>query len=229
MGLLSGLRGPRREAIKRDVAQALDGVLVKTPPGHTVVVSDLDGWTVVYDINSPQEGPPPLFFGPRTVSRIGIPFKARDGFFWDLKRRRMVGDRIYDRRMAEGPSWEAVFEQIRPQLRTPDIEFGFGDFDYEFTHETNDEPRLRELLATPEIRGLIQEQPFVRLKVESIEGWLDSLVKELPADTGAVYFQDLAVIAHAGMIEDIHHLLRALVDRLIAIGSASPSPPRIFD
>ena len=229
-----GLFTSRKEVVKREIARGFDGKPVRTPEGLTVVVSDLDGWSVIFDIDSPEEGPPPLFFGPRKVSRIGIPFFARDGFVWDLKRRRLVGDRIYERRRkwsaAEGPSWEQEFERIQQQLKPPAIAFGFGDFDHEFTIETNDEAKLRELFEPREIRALVQEQPTIRLKTEQDEkGWMASLVPQLPRDVAALFFQDRALLREIDDVGSVHTLLRATIERLIALGSASPRPPRIFD
>ena len=229
-----GLFTSRLEVVKREIARAFDGTPVRTPPGHTVVVSDIDGWTVIFDIDSPEEGPPPLFFGPRKVSRIGIPFTARDTFALDIRRRRLVGDRIYERRTkwktAEGPSWELEFAQIQQRLKPPAIAFGFGDFDYEFTIETSDEAKLRELLEPREFRQLVQEQPTIRLRTEWDEkGWMPSLVPELSEDVAALFFQDRALLRDVDDVQSVHTLLRATIDRLIAVGSASPEPTRIFD
>ncbi len=229
-----GLFTSRQEVVKREIARGFEAALVRTPPGHTVVVSDVDRWTLIYDIDSPEEGPPPLFFGPRKVSRIGIPFVARDEFVWDLKRRRLVGDRIYERRRkwtaAQGPSWAEEFEQIQQRLKPPPIAFGFGDFDYEFTIETNDEAKLHELFEPKEFRDLVQAQPTIRLKTEQdSKGWLASLVPQLPGEVAALFFQDRALLRDVDDVGSVHTLLRAAIERLIALGSASPRPPRIFD
>ncbi len=229
-----GLFKSRTEVVKREIASALEGTPVLTPPGHTIIVSDVDGWNIIYDVDSPEEGPPPIFFGPRKVSRIGIPFFARDEFVWDIKRRRLVGEKIYERRTkwtaAQGPSWEQEFERIQAGLKPPAIAFGFGDFDYEFTIETSDEAKLRKLLEPRAFRDLVQEQPTIRLKTEQDEkGWLSSLVPELPRDVAALFFQDRSLLRDADDVGTVHTLLRASIERLIAIRSASPKQPRIFD
>ena len=231
MGLLSGFVGPRKETIKREVAGQFGGALVRTPPGHTVVVSKVDGWSVVFDINSPEAGPAPIFFGPRSVTRIGIPFVAQDNFVWDIKRRGLTGQQIYKRRATwvnrEGKSWEQEFQEIQPHLKTPDIAFGFGDFDYEFTIDTNDEGKLGELLAKADFREFVQEQQPLHLRVEQEEnGWLASLV-ELPYDVAVLFFQDLVTMKDVGRIQGVHELLRATMKRLVAIGSASPVSPKL--
>ena len=229
-----GLFTSRTEVIKRNIAGALAGESVRTPPGHTVVVSQVGGWSVIFDVDSPEEGPPPIFFGPRKVSRIGIPFIARDGFVWDLKRRRLVGDKIYERRTkwstAGGTSWKQEFERIQPGLKPPAIAFGFGDFDYEFTIETNDEARLHELFEPRSFRDLVQEQPTIRLRTEQDEkGWMASLVPELPEGVAALFFQDRSLLRDAADVQSVHTLLRAAIEQLVAIGSADAKPPRIFD
>ena len=229
-----GLFTSRNEVAKLAIATGLDGTPVRTPEGHTIVVSVVDGWSIIFDVDSPEEGPPPIFFGPRKVSRIGIPFTARDEFVWDLKRRRLVGEKIYERRTkwtaAQGPSWEQEFERIQSGLKPPAIEFGFGDFDYEFTIETNDEAKLRELLEPRAFRDLVQEQPTIRLKTEQDDrGWLPSLVPEIRRDVAALFFQDRSLLRDVADVQSVHTLLRAAIERLIAVGSASTKPPRIFD
>lgn len=228
-----GLFTSRTQVAKREIVSALHGTPVLTPPGHTIVVNDIDGWSVIFDVDSPEEGPPPIFFGPRKVSRIGMPFTARDGFVWDLKRRRLVGEKIYERRTkwstAAGVSWAQEFERIQPQLKPPAIAFGFGDFDYEFTIETNDEARLHELFEPRSFRDLIQEQPTIRLKTEQDEkGWMASLVPELREGVAALFFQDRSLLRDAADVRSVHTLLRAAIERLVAIGSADAKPPRIF-
>ena len=231
MGLLSGFMGPRKEAIKREVARQFGGALVRTPPGHTVVVSKVDGWNVVFDINSPDAGPVPIFFGPRAVTRIGIPFVAQDAFVWDIKRRGLTGQQIYKRRStwvnSRGKSWEQEFQEIQHHLKSPDIAFGFGDFDYEFTLDTNDEAKLGELLARADFRELVQAQQPLHLKVEQDnDGWLASLV-ELPYDVAVLFSHDLGTVKEIGGIQDVHELLRVTMKRMVAIGSASPVSPKL--
>ena len=228
-----GLFKSRTEIAKREIVGALHGTPVLTPPGHTVVVNEIGGWSVIFDVDSPEEGPPPIFFGPRKVTRIGIPFTARDGFVWDLKRRRLVGDKIYERRRKwtdpGGTSWEQEFDRIQAQLKPPPIPFGFGDFDYEFTIETNDEARLHELFEPRAFRDLVQEQPTIRLKTEQDEkGWMASLVPELRQGVAALFFQDRLLLRDAADVQSVHTLLSAAIERLVAIGSADARPPRIF-
>ena len=115
-------------------------------------------------------------------------------------------------------------------MKPPAIAFGFGDFDYEFTIETSDEAKLRKLLEPRAFRDLVQEQPTIRLKTEQDEkGWLSSLVPELPRDVAALFFQDRSLLRDADDVGTVHTLLRATIERLIAIRSASSKPPRIFD
>lgn len=231
MDLLSALIGPRKETIKLAVARQFGGPLVRTPPGHTVVVSEVDGWSVVFDVNSPEAGPPPMFFGPRSVTRIGIPFVAQDTFVWDIKRRSLTGQQIYKRRARWGTherkSWEREFRELQPDLKPPDMAFGFGDFDYEFTLDTNDEEKMGELLANADFRELVQEQQPLHLRAEQEDdGWLASLV-ELPYDVAVLFSQNHTIMKDVGRIQPVYELLRTTMKRLVAIGSASPVSPSL--
>ena len=155
-----------RHAIRKQVANRYGGTFVKTSGGHTVVVSGMSRWEVIFDNESP-DGPPMPLLGARPATRIGIPFVSRDGFTWELKRRGLIGAAIYKERQrlanSHEQTWEEAFEKVRPRLTTPTLFLGYGDFDYEFSIETSDPDKMRQLLADAVYRKCIQEQPAILL------------------------------------------------------------------
>ena len=220
-----------RHAIRKQVANRYGGTFVKTSEGHIVVVSGMSRWEVIFDNESP-DGPPMPLLGARPATRIGIPFVSRDGFTWDLKRRGMLGAVIYKerRRLARNPerTWDEAFEKVRPQLTTPDLVLGYGDFDYEFSIETSDPDKMRRLLADAAYRKSIQEQPNVFITAAREDEWLASIVDEPTRDIGVLYIHRSELVKKEDHIWDLYDLLSKTIERLAAIGSAEPVRPSLL-
>ena len=232
MGFLSALFVSRKQAIKREVAARFGGRLVPTAPGHTIVVSEVDGWSVLFDIDAPQAGPPPIFFGPRSITRIAIPYVSQDKFVLTLGRRGIVGQKIYERRIGwsseRGQTWESAFQEIQPGLTPPGVVHGFGDFDYEFFIDTNDEDEARRVLEDPGYRALVQAQRTVYIRVAPDDEWLSWLVPELAYDVSTLVFEYGKVLADIGRIQGMQGVLSATMERLVEVGAASSKRPRVF-
>jgi len=173
-----------------------------------------------------------MFFGPRPATRIGIPFVAHDDFTWELRRRRLVGQAIYRQRhrlgKSQGESWEEAFRKIQPALEPSEIALGYGDFDYEFSIETDNEEKMCELLANPELRGLLQGQRSLYLKVVRNDKWLASLVDGLPDRVAVLYFQTLGTLTDESVIGDIYQILGLMIAQMASVGSAAPPRPELF-
>ncbi len=223
-----GLFPPSRQSVKKRVAERYGGALVNTREGHTVVVNTTSCWSVIFD-NDSFDGPSIPLLGARPATRIGIPFVSRDGFTWELKRRGLIGAAIYKerRRLAGDPekTWEEHFEKVRPQLTTPDLLLGYGDFDYEFSIETNDPGKMRLLLAEPALRRHIQEQPTIFLAVALGEEWLTAIAEELSSDIGVLYIQRSELVKEDEHIQQLYGLLTRTIERMAATGSAAPVSP----
>ncbi len=231
MTLLSQLFGRSRKAVTRRVAHELHGSLVRAPSGRTVVVSEIEGWETVFDVDTP-DGEPNVFFGTPRGTRIGVPFTPRSGFTFDLKRRGLVGQALYDRRTKrpyeEARAQEVPFQEIQPLLTPPTIAFGHGEFDYEFSIETNDERLMRQLVANQGYRQLLQRYRSVHIMVEHNNEWLQSLVRPFPTQTALLYFHQPSVIGDIDRIKSAYHLLTATMERLVALDVAADRSPGLF-
>ena len=226
-----GMFRSSKQTIMKQVANRYGGTFVKTLEGHMVVVSSMSHWKVIFDNGSP-DGPPIPLLGARPATRIGIPFVSCDGFTWELKRRRMLGDAIYKKRQRlarnHEHTWEEAFEKVRPQLTTPDLVLGYGDFDYEFSIETSDPDKMRQLLADASYRKYIQEQPTVFLTAAREDEWLASIVEKVTQDIGILYVHHSELLKKENHIQNLYGLLSKTIERLVAIGSADPIRPNLL-
>ena len=95
-----------------------------------------------------------------------------------------------------------LFSDLGKFLGMQDIEVGYPEFDEAFIIKGNDESKVRDLFANPEIRQMIQAQPKIRLRVKDSEGWFGP---KFPENVDELHFQVV------GMIKDVERL-KALFD-----------------
>ena len=231
MYVMAWLFGASKQAVRRQVAQRHDGVIVRAPAGRAIVVSNRYQWQLVFDFEAP-DGPPVPLFGQRTVTQIGIPFTLRGQFVWTLRRRPTVGNAIYQRRKQwtaeEEYPWEEFIRRLQPELRPPAVALGYGDFDYEFDISTNDEGKLRELFSDPDLRRFLHAMPSVSLSALRDDEWLYSLGSGQAGDLAVLSFQHPGILKDDVKFRDIARLLETIIERLTAMGVAEPARHSLF-
>ena len=119
---------------------------------------------------------------------------------------------------------KGLFSDLGKLLGMQDIEVGDPEFDEAFIIKGNDESRVRELFADPEVRPLIQDQPKIRLEVKDSEGWFGPV---FPEDVDELHFQVVGVIKDVERLKALFDLFAAVLDRLCRIGSAYKQEPGV--
>ncbi len=229
---MAWLFGSSKRALRQRVARQHNGTLCQAPDGATFVVSARGRWNLVFDFDTP-EGPAPIpLFGQRQATRIGVPFTPRGEFAWTLRRRPIVGDAIArQRRKLEREGADALEEFVRKlqsELNPPSVPMGYGDFDYEFNIETNDEDRIRDLFADPDLRRSLQALPSVSFKATQDDEWFYWVFEEQTDNLAILYCQLAGTVDDDALLEDLSDLLEAIIVRLAAMGIAEPTRPGLF-
>lgn len=100
--------------------------------------------------------------GSTAYTRIRAPLQRKDGFQFTVFREGLIG-------------------KLDKALGAQGIELGVPDFDRDFILQSNDEARLRSLLADVKIRQLIQGQRSIRfgLKGEALLFEVQGMIKEV--------------------------------------------------
>jgi hypothetical protein len=119
---------------------------------------------------------------------------------------------------------KSVFSDLGRLLGMQDIEVGDPDFDESFIIKGNDESKVRELFANPEIRQMIQDQPKIRLDVKDSEGWFGPT---FPDDVDELHFQVVGLIKDVERLKSLFDLFAAVLDQLCKIGSAYKQRPGV--
>ena len=140
-----------------------------------------------------------------TYTRMRAPYVNPEGFRFTIYRK-------------------GIFSDLGKLLGMQDIEVGDPDFDEAFIIKGNDEFKVRDLFANPQIRQMIQAQPKIRLEVKDSEGWFGP---KFPEDVDELHFQVVGVIKDVERLKALFDLFAAVLDQLCRIGSAYKQEPGV--
>lgn len=229
---MAWLFGSSKRAIRQRVAREQNGTIAQARGGSVVVVVPRGRWHIVFDFDTPEGSPPNPFFGERRATRIGVPFTCRVPFVWALRRRPIVGDAISRQRRKlelEGEdALEAFVQRLQNELTPPAVPLGYGDFDYEFSIDTNDADKIRELLSDSDLRRSFQDLPAVSLRATQDDEWFDFVTGGQTEDLAILYCQLDGTVGDSALLQGLSDLLETIAGRLAAMGIAEPARTDLY-
>ncbi len=157
-------------------------------------------WTIVLDTYTESSGDTST-----TYTRLRAPFLNPSGFRFHLYRK--------------GP-----FSGLGKLLGMQDIEVDEPEFDEAFIIKGNDEGTVRELLANPKVRQLIQAQPRIRLEIRDNEGWFGT---KFPDDVDELHFLATGVIKDVALLKSLFALFTAVLEQLCHIRVSTKQHPGV--
>lgn len=197
MGWFSASKDEAWRELSRQIgAEFVDGGFWK---GKKVQVQS-GVWTLTLDTYTQSTGKSHV-----TYTRMRAPFVNPEGFRFTISRK-------------------SFFTGLGKRLGMQDIEVGGFEFDDDFVIKSNDETKVRELLANSQLRKLIEAQPTIRLDVKDSEGWFGP---KFPPDVDELHFQVVGVIKDVERLKELFELFAALLDRLCEIGVAHQQEPEV--
>jgi hypothetical protein len=202
MGFFGGVFGPTREEVWKELCAKIGADFVKGGfwKGDKVQAR-FKNWTITLDTYTVSTG-----HTHQTFTRMRAPFVSREEFRF----------RIYRK---------TAFSDLGKMLGMQDIEVGHSArFDEDFIIQGNDESKIRALLANPEIRRLIEEQPKIRLELRDDEGFFR---KHYPEGVDALYFQVHGVIKDVDRLKKLFDLFTEVLEELYRIGTATEEKPGV--
>lgn len=119
---------------------------------------------------------------------------------------------------------KSVFSGLGKILGMQDIEVGDPMFDHDFIVKSENESRVRLLLANPKIRDLISRQKDVNLSVRDDEGWFGT---KFPDGVDELHFAVTGIIKDIDRLTLIYELFAETLDELCRIGAAVTTPPNV--
>lgn len=90
--------------------------------------------------------------------------------------------------------------------------------------KASDENKIRELLAEPQIRELINRQPRFHLEVKDDEGWFG---KSFPEGVDELYFRVPGVIRDVDQLKGLFDVFAEVLSRLCVIGATYQGGPNV--
>jgi hypothetical protein len=153
-------------------------------------------WTVTLDLTQSGSG------RSKPSLRIRAPFHTTQGFRFSAYHRGALS---------------------RPAGSLPDMVMGSQHLDGDFALKATDESCAQALLADPSVRQLVQS--LSALDLLTITDKERKLGARLPPGVYILWFYTLKHAGGAGQIRDLFDLFCATLQRLVAIGAASPDKP----
>lgn len=201
MGLMRSLFGPSKEEIWQLFSEQVNGRFVDGGffGSDKVEVRHRD-WVVTLDTHSSGSGK-----DSHTHTRFRAPYLNRDGFVFEIYR-------------------ESIFSPLGRMLGMQDVEIGDPAFDDNFVIKTNDEVKVRALLASGEIRSLLHAQPDVQFAIREDEGWFGA---DFPDGVDELYFDAHGLITDVEQLRSVYLLFAEVLDQLCRIGSAYDDSPGV--
>ena len=193
--------GPSRKELWTQLADKIGGEYVESRWGAgDKVVATHGQWTLTLDTFIVPAGKAMIPF-----TRLRAPYINPEGFHFKIYRR-------------------GAFTELGKMLGMQDIEIGTEPFDHDFVIKSNDEERVKIMLADPELRRRLSEQPEVSLEVKDSEGWFGP---SFPDDVDELYLAVGGFIKDVAVLEGWFELFAAMLDRLCDIGSAYADDPEV--
>ena len=202
MSIMREIFGPSKKEIWRLLSEQTGAEFVEGGLfiGPDRVVAQYGDWTVTLDTYTVSTGKTST-----TYTRIRAPYVNADGFRFSIYR-------------------SGIFSDLGEFLGFQDIKIGSEDFDRDFVIKSSDEDKVRELLAEPRIRELIDRQPRFHLEVKDDEGWFG---RSFPEGVDELYFRVAGVIRNVDQLKDLFELFSEVLNRLCTIGSAYQADPGV--
>jgi hypothetical protein len=196
-----GWFGPSKDEVWRRLCQEIGAEFVAGGFWKgSKVQARVGPWTITLDTHTVSSGE-----SSETYTRIRVPYVNRDGFRFTIYR-------------------AGFLTGLGKLLGMQDIEIGDPEFDAAFVVKSNDEFKVRDLFGSPGLRGLVQDQPRIRLQVKDDEGWFAT---QFPEGVDELHFQVGGIIRDVDRLKGLFDLFAAVLDQLCRIGSAQKEDPGV--
>lgn len=201
MGLLNDVFGPSKNEIWSQLAAELGGEhkadgMMKSGG----VRCQHKQWEFVLDTCVVDSGKVT-----KQYTRMRAPFINKDGLYVKLYRKDFLTG-------------------IRSFFGMHDIKIGDDYFDEQFIIKGNNAPKIRQLLADPRLKQLIDQQPRISLEIKDDQGVFGAA---FPEGVDEIVFLAVGVMKDLDKLMGLFELFATLLERLVRIDSAYEDDPGV--
>lgn len=168
--------------------------------GQEVVRCASGEWEITVDTYAAGEGDSLV-----THTRMRAPFVNKDGLYFKISR-------------------EGLFAPIGKLLGMQDIQVGDEYFDDNFLVKGNNDEKIKLLLKSPKLKGLIQDQPDINFEIREDDGWFGTT---FPDGVDELYFECYGVLHDEKRLKALFDLFSTTLERLVQIDSAYEDDPEV--
>jgi hypothetical protein len=106
---------------------------------------------------------------------------------------------------------ESIFSGMGRWMGMQDVTIGDAFFDQQFVIQGKPEATIKAFLQDPKLKGLIQSQPDICLKIKPDDGWFS---RHYPDGVDELYFQCLGVMKDEARLKHMFELFSVAADKL---------------
>ncbi|HTQ37280.1 MAG TPA: hypothetical protein VMH77_09625 [Steroidobacteraceae bacterium] len=200
-GLLRSMFGPSKAQVWQQLSQQVHGQYLDGGwMAKDKVVARSGPWTITLDTYTVSTGKSSI-----TYTRLRAPYVNPDNFRFLICR-------------------SSIFTPLAEMLGITDVAIGDPVFDKDFVTKSADPAKLKSLLADAELRGLLMQQPKIRLEVRDSEGWFGA---SFPPDVDELCFTAIGVIKDLQLLKGLYDLFGRTLHLLCQLGSAYERDPDV--
>lgn len=201
MGFLRSVFGPSQNEIWGQIAADIGGDYIDKGFWSTNELRYRHGeWELLLDTYTVSNGK-----SSTTFTRMRAPFVNKDGLYFKIYR-------------------EGLFSSMGRFFGMQDLEVGDPYFDDAFVIKGNNLDKIRELLADPDLKKLIDHQSRISLEVRDDEGWFGG---DFPEGVDELYFQRVGVMKDVSELKSLFQLFCLALHRLVRIDFAYENDPNV--
>ena len=201
MGLLRDIFGPSKNEIWSQIAAEVGGEFKKDGAMKSGGIRcQHQQWELILDTFVVSNGK-----SSTPYTRMRAPFVNKDDLYFKIYRK-------------------SIFTGIRSFFGMHDIEIGDPYFDDEFVIKGNNAQKIRELLADPQLKDLMNRQPRISLEIKDDEGFFGT---RFPEGVDQLVFQAVGVMKDVENVKEIFELFAVVLERLVRIDSAYEDDPGV--
>lgn len=195
MGFLSALFGPSRDEVWAQLCTQIQGELVDDGWRASKVQARVKDWILTLDTYTQSSGKSSTDY-----TRLRAPFVNRDRFQFTIYR-------------------TGLMTPLAKFFGLQDVEIGDPLFDEAFVVQSNNEAKIRAMLANSRIRELLHAQPTIgQFTIKDDEGWFAT--SGYPNGVDVLYFEVVSVVKDIAVLESLYALFAEVLNHLCHLDSA---------
>lgn len=199
MSLLHALFGPSKDEIWSQIASEIGGQYIGAEFWDSgKLIYRHKQWSIRLDTT--RRGGK----NKTTYTRLVAPFINKDGLYFSISRANMLSDLV-------------------SKFVLNDIPIGDDYFDKNFVIKGNSPEKMKQLLASDNLKNLIIAQPNINVQIDRMNNFFSGVPKEIDQ----LYFECRGLVTDKLVLLNLFDIFCEILNRLVVIDSAYENDPNV--